>query len=206
METTNARYAALSYVWGRLSNQFKTVKSNYRDLQEPGFLMSNWGAVPATVKDAKILTEQLDTTFLWIDRLCIIQDADTTKENVSCMTSIYANAYITIVAVSGADAEAGLCGLESSSGPRSYDPYYRFSESIFCSIEHEEKEDIWHTRAWTFQERAVSRRCLVFFQQTVKFECQEKVYLEQAGLDTTSDGPVQEVRAERNHEIERLDA
>jgi len=35
------------------------------------------------------------------------------------------------------------------------------------------KKQTWHTRAWTFQERAVSKRCLVFFRGTVKWECQE---------------------------------
>jgi Heterokaryon incompatibility protein (HET) len=200
MGTTNDQYAALSYVWGNLGYVFQTVKSNYGKLQEFGSLMSVWRVLPATVKDAIILTEKLNIPFLWIDRLCIIQDDEFTMENVSCMASIYAKAYITIVAVSGADADAGLHRLRSSSRPRNYDPYYRFSKSTFSLITQNEKENVWHTRAWTFQERAVSRRCLVFFEETVKFECQTEVWLEHTKLDAMSAEPVKDVQHRDDHE------
>ena len=94
------------------------------------------------------------------------------------MVSIYINSYFTIVVAKGTDAENGLRGIGGTSGPRSYDPYYQFEDLTFCIWEEIEERSTWHTRAWTFQERAVSRRCMVFYQKTVKWECQVEVLLE----------------------------
>ena len=141
--------------------------------------MIHWEVLPATIKDAIILTEELEIQFLWVDRRCIIQDDDDSiQQNITSMASIYINSYFTIVVAEGTDAENGLRGIEGTSGPRSYDPYYQFEDLTFCTSEEEEKRSTWHTRAWTFQERAVSRRCMVFYQNTVKWECQVEVLLE----------------------------
>ncbi|KAF2807155.1 uncharacterized protein BDZ99DRAFT_522784 [Mytilinidion resinicola] len=98
------------------------------------------------------------------------------------MASIYANAYFTIVAAEGTDAEFGLRGIQITSGPRNYDPYFRFKDISFCIWQEEERGSKWHTRAWTFQERALSKRAMVLFQQTVKWECQVKEFDEQTDL------------------------
>ncbi|CAF9912845.1 MAG: hypothetical protein HETSPECPRED_001218 [Heterodermia speciosa] len=141
--------------------------------------MVHWEALPATVKDAIILTEKLEIQFLWVDRLCIVQDDDDSiQQNIASMASIYINSYFTIVVAEGTDADNGLRGIEGTSGPRSYDPYYQFEDLKFCIWEEKEKRSTFHTRAWTFQERAVSRRCIVFFQKTVKWECQVEVLFE----------------------------
>jgi hypothetical protein len=55
------------------------------------------------------LTKGMGLTFLWADRLCIIQDSPThlTKQ-LQKMASIYANSYFSIIAVDGSDANHGL--------------------------------------------------------------------------------------------------
>ena len=141
--------------------------------------MVHWEALPATIKDAIVLTEELEIQFLWVDRLCIIHhDDDSIQQNIASMASTYINSYFTIVVAEGTDAKNGLRGIEGTSGPRSYDLYYQFEDLKFCTSEEKGKRSTWHTRAWTFQQRGVSRRCMVFYQDTVKWECQVEVLLE----------------------------
>ena len=168
------RYIALSYVWGRTEGVFKNIKSKRRELFEDGSLSNHWGELPATVKDAILLTEALAIPYLWVDRLCIVQDDnESLKHNISWMASIYANTYFTIIATEGADDEFGLRGTGAESKPRDFYPFWYFNDVQLAGDYFTEEKQTWHTRAWTFQERAVSKRCLVFFRGTVKWECQE---------------------------------
>ncbi|KAF2677229.1 heterokaryon incompatibility, partial [Lentithecium fluviatile CBS 122367] len=65
--------------------------------------------LPATVKDAMSPSKFLDIPYLWIDRLCIVQDDTENKQhNISWMASIYANSFFAIVAAQGPDAEYGI--------------------------------------------------------------------------------------------------
>jgi hypothetical protein len=60
------------------------------------------------------LTDTVGTGFLWVDRLRIIQDDEKSKSQfIGAMSSIYANADITIVASGGADVDHGLLGVGS---------------------------------------------------------------------------------------------
>jgi hypothetical protein len=48
------------------------------------------------------------------------------------------------------------------------------------------KSSKWNTRAWTFQERILSRRCLIFVKGRVYFQCcaigmSEDIYADQEG-------------------------
>jgi hypothetical protein len=172
--TAQLRYTALSYVWGKSDDVFATTTLNKHQLCEKGSLSSRWDKLPATVQDAILLTKALKIPFLWVDRLCIVQDDDESlKHNISWMASIYANAYFTIIATEGVDDEFGLRGIGSTSGPRDFFPFFQFEDIELAQEGLFENEQVWHSRAWTFQERAVSRRCLVFFRGTVKWECQE---------------------------------
>jgi hypothetical protein len=166
-------------VWGKSDGVFMTVKPNKGELCEEGPLSNHWKELPATVKDVILLTEALGIPFLWVDRLCIVQDDDDSlKHNISWMASIYANAYLTIVATEGADDEFELRGIEFESGPREFCPFFQFEDVVLARESLYEHEQVWHSRAWAFQERAVSSRCLVFYSGTVKWECQKCEYHE----------------------------
>lgn len=174
MTKESPKYTALSYVWGKSNDVFVTTMLNKDQLSEKRSLSSRWHKLPATVKDAILLTKALDIPFLWVDRLCIVQDdEESIKHNISWMASIYANAYFTIIATEGVDDEFGLRGIGSTSGPRDFFPFFQFENVELAQEKLFEHEQVWHSRAWTFQERAVSRRCLVFFHGTVKWECQQ---------------------------------
>ena len=103
------------------------------------------------------------------------------------MGSIYANAYVTLVAAGGT-AFSGLCGLEKVTPPMKR----RFSnplEGLWRSPNLLWKEKIldhevaisysaWNSRAWTFQEQMFSRRLLVLNDETVCWECHCAVWFE----------------------------
>jgi hypothetical protein len=167
------RYSALSYVWGQSSETFATLRSNFNDLSKDKGLLKYWEKLPATLKDAMFLSKALGIPYLWVDRLCILQDDEDSKQhNISWMASIYANSYLAIVAAEGSDANHGIRGIGSASGPREGNVSYQFAD-VKCTRRTEvERRNVWHTRGWTFQERTLARRSLVFHGTTVHWECE----------------------------------
>jgi hypothetical protein len=56
-----------------------------------------YGKISQTIRDAIALTSLLHERYLSVDSLCIVQDDEgTTKDQISKMASIYANAHSTI--------------------------------------------------------------------------------------------------------------
>ncbi|KAH9887684.1 heterokaryon incompatibility protein-domain-containing protein [Cubamyces lactineus] len=85
-------YVALSYVWGEDQSHRKT-KANLSSY-ETGI---DFETLPRTIRDAIILTHQLGVDFLWVDRLCIVQDSQEDKHReLQCMLNVYRYAYLTI--------------------------------------------------------------------------------------------------------------
>jgi hypothetical protein len=93
------------------------------------------------------------------------------------MAQDYENAFITVIAVDGENAYYGLRGIGGPSQNRHYRPKaFEISSSMTLAsadVEEEEQSYLhkWHTRAWTFQERSIARRKLVFVNGTVYWEC-----------------------------------
>lgn len=168
------RYSALSYVWGQSNEAFATLRSNFAELSKDGGLLKYWEKLPATLVDAIFLSKALDIPYLWVDRLCILQDdMDSKHHNISWMASIYANSYLAIIAAEGRDANHGIHGIGSASGPREGNVKFQFA-GIQCIRRTElEGRKVWHTRGWTFQERTLARRSLVFHGRTVHWECEK---------------------------------
>ncbi|KAK4222309.1 heterokaryon incompatibility protein-domain-containing protein [Podospora fimiseda] len=99
-------YVALSYVWGRASSMF-LCKANLDSLQTPGALDDS--LFPKTILDAMSLVASLDLTYLWTDRLCIVQDDVAEKQaQIQSMASIYASSYFTLIAAQSHDAAGPL--------------------------------------------------------------------------------------------------
>jgi hypothetical protein len=113
------------------------------------------------------------------------------------MASIYANSHFTIIAVDGADADYGLPGVASDTSPREYkETLFRFTGN-FNMIEkpgvERRDEAFWHTRAWTFQERALSLRNLVFVRNIVYWQCRHALWFENVSAEPdgiTSEVPI----------------
>jgi hypothetical protein len=187
------RYFALSYVWGTQPN-LMTMRSNFATLQEPGILgVEQWRLqIPGTILDAMSLSESLGFQYLWVDRLCIIQDgAESKSDNINAMGSIYSNAYVTIVASGGDNADHGLLGIGGSSAPRNYRQIkYDFTSNcrILVTGKGPGTETKYHHRGWTFQEELLSPRILIFERDTVFWHCRKMNRYEDIGCEVP-EGP-----------------
>lgn len=67
------QYIALSYVWGPpQEGQVEATKASIEQLRKPGSFSGD--DMPATIRDAMLVCRELGERFLWVDRVCIIQD------------------------------------------------------------------------------------------------------------------------------------
>jgi len=165
---------ALSYVWG-LTENHKTEISNIRTHQQQGSLETFLDKIPKVIRDAMELVRRLGLRYLWVDSLCIVQDSKRSWNlNARMMNVIYGNAHLTICAADGSDAWFGLKALDSSGHSTAQHiqecaPGVRLMVSQLA--ETGINSSVWNTRAWTFQERLLSKRCLIFTEGRVFFQC-----------------------------------
>ena len=107
------KFMALSYVWGsnstvRLANANRTALQKSASLRDLN--------LQRTIADSIRLVDELGLKYLWVDALCIIQDdAKDQSYQIGKIATIYSAAFLTIVAASGEDSNAGLPGFGSSS-------------------------------------------------------------------------------------------
>ncbi|KOS21314.1 hypothetical protein ESCO_006767 [Escovopsis weberi] len=121
--------------------------------------------LPETILDAMRLSKKLGLRYLWVDRLCIIQDdAQDVENHIRHMGYVYANAYLTIVAAYG-DVSTGILPINPQRSPR--------ERPSSGTRDHNElvRTSRWNTRGWTLQESIYSRRRVYFFQDTVTWQC-----------------------------------
>ncbi|KAK1969091.1 HET-domain-containing protein [Colletotrichum sublineola] len=155
-------YVALSYVWGANPEAYTTRMENVMLHRTHGGLEEVFQKMPRAIRDAIDLTRRLGFRYVWVDRLCIVQNsARSWKLNAYNMDLIYGNAALTICAADG-DAAKGpprdaADGSQHATGQGPPEIYIRASE--------------WNERAWTFQERLLSRRCLIFTNGRIYFQC-----------------------------------
>lgn len=187
------RYAALSYVWGdHLIPQriLKLRSSNLSELcLENSLLQKRHSIIPQTILDAMKVVKAVGEQYLWVDALCILQDDDSLEQHnqMANMDRIYARALFTIVAADGMHANLGLSGI---SRPRSL-PVNQIAEELDYGIHimypievpQDLSTSIWNTRAWTFQEKLLSRRLMIFSGGRVVWHCRTTV----AHEDMTAD-------------------
>lgn len=188
------KYAALSYVWGRVSTLLCT-KGNKHDLETPGSLdrVPYCDNLARTIKDAMKLTESLGLRYLWADMICIVQDDPYDKlVQLPNMANIYGDAYFTIVAADGTDSQSGIGGISDDRALTvpTLLSFGALSSAMTFAVKpdaEESREKIWHTRGWTMQERALSRRTLMFLDQTVSWACMQASFDEETYLPDPSD-------------------
>ena len=91
------------------------------------------------------------------------------------MDLVYGKAYLTICAADGQDSNAGLRGFDPalSSTPQQIIVQCGPSVQLMCTqtAEYYIRQSVWNTRAWTFQERLLSTRTLIFVHGHVYFQC-----------------------------------
>ncbi|KAF9481738.1 HET-domain-containing protein [Pholiota conissans] len=182
MAPRHAKYVALSYVWGNIniSKILRLLKVNVQDLEKPGSLLHQeyYDKIPITVRDAILAVRELHIRYLWIDSLCIIQDDDgehgSKFDAISKMDLVYGAAYLTIIAATGADSNAGLPGVRQ--GTRGVAQPVEEIAPDFRLVFKTRAEDyirssVYYTRGWTFQEQLFAKRKLTFIGGQVEYSC-----------------------------------
>ncbi|KAH7400442.1 heterokaryon incompatibility protein-domain-containing protein [Cadophora sp. MPI-SDFR-AT-0126] len=178
-----SRYIALSYCWGSLEESSRLLKTTHSTMQER-LNSINFNTLPLALKDAVTVARTLEVQYLWIDSLCIIQDdLEDWQIESSRMADIFSNAYVTIVAATGASCHDSFL--------------YREPNQLTCDIQvHSETfgledgqfslrsrrprgtekmseivDSRWITRGWTFQEERLARRVLMFGKNKFFLDC-----------------------------------
>jgi hypothetical protein len=141
-------YMALSYCWGQ-DQQLKLAQDTIDSMSDE--IM--WQDLPQTIKDAVLVTQELQIRFLWIDSLCTIQDnAEEMSDQIAQMPEIYSSATVTILASRASSVQEGLQNRKITRSPDLvFELPYRCPTGEFGSvvasfppvgINHEEEEPL----------------------------------------------------------------
>lgn len=167
----------LSYVWGN-SPLGQALKSNIQGLQEADAPLQD--SIPLTIRNVIVLLRELKIPYLWVDRLCIIQDDPENKaKHLRNMSSIYSNATFTVVVALGDSANFGLRGIRGVTSHLDQTETLESRATIFTSIAitglltrfPKVECSRWYSRALTLQEMVFSRRILYFTPDGASWEC-----------------------------------
>ncbi|OAL51013.1 HET-domain-containing protein [Pyrenochaeta sp. DS3sAY3a] len=196
----DAPYVALSYVWGQAKiykaqgSDFIYSKKRHHDGTTTKVLPLDAIALPATVEDAMRVVQQIGQRYLWVDALCITQDDPIELQaTLQQMHLVYGCALVTICAMDGESADAGLARIRPSN-IQNCEPIANLSGFIVVAADFYEFPKMkWATRAWTYQESVYSTRCILFTSNRVFYSCILGLHSEEretgititSGLDST---------------------
>ncbi|KAI3334488.1 heterokaryon incompatibility protein-domain-containing protein [Ustulina deusta] len=180
-------FVALSYVWGVVET-LQALESNINTLKRPGSLSSSSSQiVPQTIRDAMRLCSLTGHKYLWVDRVCILQDNLAIKHQyLQGMAWIYAAAEFTIVAAEGSDVNHGFSGLGRGVEERQehlipFPSKSLIRGSMWTLGDSLLSNTVWSSRAWTFQEHVFSRR-LLYVNKFVNWVCASARWTEALSL------------------------
>jgi len=197
-----SRYAALSYCWGTETQAARQLTTTWAVLSQH-FEGIVFGKMTPIMQDMVKTARGLSIRYVWIDALCIIQDdlEDWTYE-AERMGSVYANAYVTICAISTSScldsfldrpAPPVSVAFQSSLQPDIHDHLNLRLERLerlerrlpgggYARYPRERVKDLncgaWSLRAWTLQEEQMSQRLLYFGSRRIHFTCPRRTFTE----------------------------
>ncbi|KAI8631303.1 HET-domain-containing protein [Xylariaceae sp. FL1651] len=182
-------YVTLSHCWGG-GSPIMTTSDNIVS-HEKGIRYTD---LPPTFREAAHATRSLGCRYLWIDSLCIVQnDRKDWEVEAAMMCQYYQYSLLTIAAADGSGCTAGLfrkrdgfgylpCVLQLGGNAKSKGrKVYAFTNSLSSdlkrsSLSESYKPNRLDTRAWVFQEQALSSRTLSYARDSVTWRCQEAVF------------------------------
>ena len=196
-ESTSCRYIALSYVWGR-AKMVKLLYSNMESLMRKNGLLEVVHALPQTITDAIEVVKGMGERYLWTDALCILQEnTKEALEQIGYMDRVYSGAICTIVAAQGATANSGIEGIRQHYVPQVGQPasQQRKLQQVQVALkgdmsliaplaaqDHKIDDSVWNIRAWTLQERLLSRRLIVFTHGQMIWHCRRMICREDMSI------------------------
>jgi hypothetical protein len=187
--STACKYAALSYVWGTV-RQLLLTNVSYARLTTGGGLASTNPDILEVSLHAIELAEPIDFKYPWIYALCILQDDIEDKcIQMANMRSVYSCATLTIVSDTS-NANTGLPGFRPYSRSISQLTHLgapRQLANLLPSLPKCLANSPWESRGWTFQEKLLSRRLLIFSKRQVFYHCNAAMWCEDIVLE--SDNP-----------------
>ncbi|KAF2171599.1 hypothetical protein M409DRAFT_50274 [Zasmidium cellare ATCC 36951] len=158
---TSCRYAALSYVWGSSESHVILGVDEHKQLVEEPFQLT---ILPTVVEDAIRVTKELGLRYLWVDALCIPQKPANNPEKaqqLQQMNSIFKSAEICIIAAGCKEVDDHIPGVHI---PRAGTTWREINGRVLAVSQPKYEDEIpsttWNGRAWTYQERMLSRRTL----------------------------------------------
>src|SRR3569833_175690 len=172
-------YWALSYVWGSEA-RFALTSKTIDDLQQDGSVerLVREATLPKTLVDTIEFCRSVGQRYVWIDALCIVQDSEEKHNQVCAMDTIYSCADLVLVAAEGGSGSGLLpkgflsnsYRMEEISGERFVACPSLWSASV------EVCRSPWHSRGWTLQEYALSRRAAIFTANYILLSCGDELY------------------------------
>jgi hypothetical protein len=206
----SSAYVTLTHCWDGVDMPCKTTKHNV----DRYFRGIDFATLPLSLREAVALTAALSLRYLWVDCLCIVQDdaADWQHESGK-MSEIYRGALLTISATFAENSRVG-CGLARVLSPATHFktvPVDADTTSLIVPVrtdlvsgpEHgniSQKAPV-NKRAWTLQEKILSRRILHVGPQQFTWQCATLLETED-GIDwTTEAGNDASRRPLHSHEI-----
>ncbi|KAH0537511.1 hypothetical protein FGG08_005686 [Glutinoglossum americanum] len=178
-----AHYIALSYCWGdptaMLTTTLETLTARMQGIP--------LASLPRTLQDAVWVTRALNTRYLWIDALCIVQDSiEDWIGQSSIMGHIFGGAMLTISAAGAEGSQSGflherlsvkndICCKINADPASEYDIHVRPEQLAQFGDSRIER------RAWTMQERLLSRRVLHYGKDRIGWECPDNSEVEGSG-------------------------
>lgn len=182
-------FIALSYVWSSPIDT-KNVQLDLANLEQFGRVGGiDLEELPDTISDCIQVCKLLGERYLWVDRLCIIQDEATSKHNQICgMDRIYSAAKLTIICATNTRRVTGLPGIpnrprQSFKYNQTRLPYIdKLKSKLGCRMEYVLTKSTWNSRCWTMQEMLFSHKCLYFTDFQVFFTCPQMIWKEETGI------------------------
>ncbi|KAF8857134.1 HET-domain-containing protein, partial [Acephala macrosclerotiorum] len=179
----DAQYMTLSHCWGQ-SQTYRLLRENYEKLRSS----INFHELPKNFRDAVLVAWGLNTFYLWIDSLCIIQDSlfDWQQESAA-MAEIYSHGLTNICATGASDGDCGLFLDRQLPSFPNLNLKLRLSDGGTAQTYHTADLKMWRdgveqspliSRAWVLQERFLSHSNIHFGQTQMFWECSAGCTLE----------------------------
>ncbi|KAF2663160.1 HET-domain-containing protein, partial [Microthyrium microscopicum] len=185
-DSLNVRYVALSYCWGDLNDEERTLVdrgNTWSASEERRLSPFSISEFPKTIVDAIKFTRDVGIEYIWIDAVCILRDEspnpDKTHE-LGLMHTYYGNALFTLSLSSTTKATEGFLRprnawryMESSCSLNGYEII-----SIDTTLDDAREHSPLAGRAWTLQEELLSPKRIYWFAQGMYWSCAQAQWIE----------------------------